>query len=131
MKARNSTPVIEAIVKETNEPTLQRSGAMALGLMGDRNVVNLLADILKTTDSEFVMSSAAMALGTIGDHTAIDPLLDAIRSQGKLTDTARAYATTAIGILGEPTDVPKMSLISRDLNYRAQIDAVKTLLNLL
>ncbi len=131
MKARNATPMIETMIKDTNEPTLQRAGAMALGLMGDRNIVNLLSDILKTTDSEFVMSSAAMALGTIGDHTAIDPLLEAIRPQSKLTDTARAYAATAIGILGEPTDVPKMSLISRDLNYRAQIDAVKTLLNLL
>lgn len=131
MRARNATPAIETIVKETNEPTLQRSGAMALGLMGDRNVVTLISNILKTTSNIEVMSSAAMALGTIGDHTAIDPLLEAMRPQSKLDDKARAYAATAIGILGEPTDVPKMSLIARDLNYRAQIDAVKTLLNLL
>jgi HEAT repeat protein len=131
MRARNSTPTIEAIVKETTEPTLQRSGAMALGLMGDRNVVTLISTILKTTSNTEVMSSAATALGTIGDHTAIDPLLEAMNPQSKLTDTARAYAASAIGILGEPTDVPKMSLIARDLNYRAQIDAVKTLLNLL
>jgi HEAT repeat protein len=133
MRARNATPVIESVVKETNEPSLQRSGAMALGLMADRNVVSLLAGVLKTATNEFVLSSSAMALGTIGDHTAVEPLLQCVKNAtgSKITDTARAYAATALGILGEPTDVPKLSMVSRDVNYRAQIDAVKTLLNLL
>jgi HEAT repeat protein len=131
MGARNATPVIESLVRDTNDPALQRAGATALGLMGDRNVLELLASILKSTDSEFLMSSAAMALGTIGDHTAIEPLLAASRARGSLTGTTRAYATMALGLLGEPTDAPKMSLVARDVNYRAQIDAVKTLLNML
>jgi HEAT repeat protein len=132
MRARNATPAIEAIVKDTNEPTLQRSGAIALGLMADRNVVNVLSEMLKTANTVDVLSSTAQALGTIGDHAAIEPLLQCWRdTSGKMVDQTRAYALTGIGILCEPTDVPKMSWVSRDLNYRAQLDSIKTLLNLL
>ncbi len=132
MKARSATPEIEALLKDNqNKADLARSAAIALGLMGDRNVIAILADVLKKADVDDVRGSAALALGQIGDVTAIAPLSSLIAEKPGATERSRAFAAVALGIIGEDQPLPVLSRVTRDNNYRAQVPAIKTVLDLL
>lgn len=132
MKARSATPDIENMLKENhNKADLARSSAIALGLMGDRNVVSILNDVLKNADVDEVRGSAALALGQIGDVTAIQPLTSLLSSKPGATERSRAFAAAALGIIGEDQPLPVLSRITRDNNYRAQVPSIQTLLGLL
>ncbi len=129
MRATLAQPDIKAVLKEKGDPDLQRSAATGLGLMGDREAVPILIDIMRTASTEFVISSAALALGFIGEASAVPGLLAFVKDT-KTADLARANATSALGVIGDARDLPPLSTLSVDINYRALVDALQELLSI-
>jgi len=129
MRATLATQDIKEVLKEKGDPDLQRSAATGLGLMGDKDAVPLLVNIMKTASTEFVISSAALALGFIGEASAVPELFTFVKDT-KTADLARANATSALGVIGDARDLPPLSIVSVDINYRALVDALQELLSL-
>ncbi len=131
MNATDTIASIRDLVDvEARDPELQRASATALGLMGDRQVIPVLSKVLRRARAEYVKSSAATALGTIGDHTAIDLLVEVAGDKSGTADLARAHATVALGLVGEQRDLPVLSRVSANLNYRALLESLQELLSI-
>ncbi len=109
---------------------LRLQAATALGLMGDTEAVDVLVKALETGQTLSVTSSAAKALGLIGDSSAIAPLKN-ILEDSKANNLARAFAAVALGIIGEKTNLPWNACISENCNYRAKVDAISEVLDIL
>ncbi|MEQ1895156.1 MAG: HEAT repeat domain-containing protein, partial [Planctomycetota bacterium] len=89
MNAREAVEQIQKIVDESKyKPDLLKQAAIALGLLGDKAVVETL--IKNLTDAKGLATQAALssALGFIGDHRSIDPLVTMLQNDS-LTDGAR------------------------------------------
>ena len=99
-------------------PELLKQAAVALGLLGDKEVVPILAKMLTRADSLASQAAIAAALGFIGDARSIDPLVEMLENDA-LTATARGFAAAALGIVGDEGMLPWNAGISEDLNYRA------------
>jgi HEAT repeat protein len=131
IRARAAIPEIQSQLREADaDPDLQRSLAVALGLLGDRGAVGLLVDLLRTSRNEFARSSAALALGTIGDHTAIESLGAIVLDRDGSPDTVRSRATSALGLVAEPTAVPLLHTVTREMNYRGFVETTELLVRL-
>lgn len=109
---------------------LRLQSATALGLMGDTEAVGVLVDALKKGETLSVTSSAAKALGLIGDVSAIEPLRQ-ILDDKNANKLARAFAAVALGIIGEKTDLPWNYVVSQNYNYRAKVDSISEVLDIL
>lgn len=120
MNAVGSKETIQDIVKKSKyRRELLQSAAVALGLLGDKNVVTELLGML-STEAKTLSTQAAVAhaLGFIGDARSIDPLIKMLEDRS-LTDGARAFAGVALGIVADKEPLPWNSKVSVDLNYRA------------
>ena len=109
---------------------LRLQSATSLGLMGDTQAVSILVDALKKGSTLSVTSSAAQALGRIGDVSAINPLRE-ILDDRRGNPLARAFSAVALGIIGEKSDLPWNTVISVNYNYRAKVDAISEVLDIL
>jgi HEAT repeat protein len=131
MKHRAAADRIRVIAeREKTSPRLQLQAAIARGLMGDLDAVNVLIGSLKEAQTVSVISSAARALGFIGDISAVQPLLDIVNDD-KAQKLVRAFAAVALGIIGAKTHLPWYSAITESLNYRASLATTIEVLSLL
>ena len=119
MNARESIEKIQKIVDESKyKPDLLKQAAIALGLLGDKNVVDTLIKNLQDAKGLATQAALSSALGFIGDHRSIDPLVTMLQNDS-LTDGARGFAAVALGIVADKEPLPWNSKIGVDLNYRA------------
>jgi len=119
MNARESIEKIQKIVDESKyKPDLLKQAAIALGLLGDKNVVETLIKNLQEAKGLSTQAALSSALGFIGDHRSIDPLVTMLQNDS-LTDSARGFAAVALGIVADKEPLPWNSKIGVDLNYRA------------
>ena len=110
---------IQKIVKESEyRPDLLKQAAIALGLLGDREIVPDLLKMLAESKGLAAQASISSALGFIGDRRSVDPLVLMLKDES-LTDLARGFAAVALGIVADKEDLPWNSKIGEDLNYRA------------
>jgi HEAT repeat protein len=117
--AQEAVEPIKAIVKDSAyRPQLLQQAAIALGLLGDKKVVEDLIDTLETSKSLATQAALSSALGFIGDKRSIDPLV-AMLSNKSITERARGFAAVALGIVADKEDLPWNSKIATDLNYQA------------
>ncbi|MDE0896689.1 MAG: HEAT repeat domain-containing protein [Planctomycetota bacterium] len=117
--AQEAVEPIKDIVKDSAyRPQLLQQAAIALGLLGDKKVVEDLIDTLETSKSLATQAALSSALGFIGDKRSIDPLV-AMLSNKLITERARGFAAVALGIVADKEDLPWNSKIATDLNYRA------------
>jgi len=132
MRAKEAIPAIKEVVSDrvVKDPDLQRAAATSLGLMGDKDVVELLSKAIEQAKTEYVMSSASLALGFIGDYTAIDVLSKMVLDTRDTPDLARAQATVALGVVAEDELLPVLHVISVDNNYRALVESINELLTI-
>ena len=114
--ARDS--ITEVLHRSSYQAELLRSAAIALGLLGDREVAGTLRDMLADAGSLSGQAAIASALGFIGDSDSIDPLIEMLEDEQK-TGRARGFAAAALGIIGDKEDLPWNAKISVDINYRA------------
>jgi HEAT repeat protein len=119
MRATSANVMINDIVKEsTYRPELLQQAAIALGLLGDKDVVGDLVDTLGKAKSLATQAALSSALGFIGDKRSIDPLVNMLAND-ELTNTARGFAAVALGIVADKEPLPWNSKIAVNLNYTA------------
>jgi HEAT repeat protein len=119
MDARDAVKPIQDIVKDSKyKPDLLKQAAIALGLLGDKELVLDLVGMLKEAKGLATQAAIASALGFIGDSRSIDPLVEMLRNKD-LTATARGFAAVALGIVADKEELPWNSKISTNINYRA------------
>jgi HEAT repeat protein len=111
-------PINDIIKDSSYRPQLLRQAAIALGLLGDKNIVDELVDTLEATNSLATQAALSSALGFIGDKRSIAPLVDLLENQ-EVTASARGFAAVALGIVADKEYLPWNSKIATDLNYRA------------
>lgn len=117
--ARDAAKDIEDVVKESKyKPALLKQAAIALGLLGDKDLVPDLIKMLAEAKGYSSQAAIASALGFIGDSRSIDPLVDMLKRKD-ITDSARGFAAVALGIVADKEPLPWNSKISTNINYRA------------
>ena len=128
---QDSIPAIRELVKRKGEPDRRKLASMALGMLRDKNAVNLLKDVIKeSSSSKAILAAATVSLGHIGDRSAVDTLVD-IATGNKYADLSRAFAVVALGYLGDKDDIPLLSKIHYNSNYLAQTESLAELLTIL
>lgn len=120
----------EEIKKKGLEQKFRLQLARALGLMSDAEALPDLIGYLKTAETLAEISSAAQAVGLIGDKSAVDPLLQIVKNESA-QPMSRGFAEVALGILAEKTPLPWYIVFSVDANYRAKVDALSEILDIL
>ena len=104
--------------KSRFQTELLQAASIALGLLGDKELVPDLVKMLQEASSLSAQAAISTGLGHIGDARSIEPLLALFEDQEK-TATARAFAGVALGIVADKDELPWNSRISVDINYRA------------
>ncbi|MFT5688579.1 MAG: HEAT repeat protein, partial [Planctomycetota bacterium] len=116
------SPAIENIKKIVTEseyrPDLLKQAAIALGLLGDNELVDDLVTMLGDATNLATQAAISSALGFIGDSRSITPLVEML-ADDTLTESARGFAAVALGIVADKEPLPWNSKIAVDLNYRA------------
>ena len=122
----------KALTSESNRD-LRVQTAVAAGLIGDAGVIEPLVTILRSNEeSQYILGSVALALGQIGDVRSIKSLVGiAENTENRFPNLTRALATVALGQIGDRRDVPVLSRVSNDFNYRSFVPALRELLSIL
>jgi len=116
-------PIQEILNGSEFRPDLLKQAAVALGLLGDKNMVERLVKMLGSAKSLSSQAAIASALGTIGDKNSINGLIDLLKDSGK-TQTARGFAAVALGIVCDKELLPWNAKIGTDINYRANTETL-------
>jgi hypothetical protein len=111
-------PISEIVEKSKYRPELLKQAAVALGLLGDKELVDKLIVMLENSKGLATQAAISSALGFIGDGRSIDPLVKMLGNKD-LTDSARGFAAVALGIVADKESLPWNAKISVDINYRA------------
>ena len=99
------------------KPELLTRIAVALALLGDRQVAPRLVVWLAETSTLAGQAALSTALGQVGDHSAIDPLLALLDDREGSTDSARAFAAVALGLVASPDRWPWNWPYARGVHY--------------
>jgi hypothetical protein len=105
-------------------PFLLQQCAIALALLGDKNLAPDLTHELRTATGQASQSWLAQALGMVGDARTLPALVGMVRDHA-LTDSARGNLTSALGIVCDRDELPWYHALSSRVNWRA---ATSTLL---
>lgn len=111
-------PIQEVIKHSEYKPELLKQAAIALGLLGDKELVPELITMLREARGLATQAAISTALGAIGDSRSIDPLVEML-GNSQITPTARGFAAVALGIVCDKEPLPWNSKISNGINYRA------------
>ena len=111
-------PIQEIVKKSKYNPDLLKSAAIALGLLGDKQLVPDLVDMLGNATSLSSQAAISSALGFIGDSRSVEPLVKQMGNH-EITDLARAFCAVALGIIADKEPFPWNSKIGVNSNYRA------------
>ena len=131
MRHLEAAPALRALVEDESLPeSFRLKAAMGLGLMGDGDAIPLLVESMVATRSLGGLSALAQALGLIGDQAAGMPLLE-MASDDKRRELSRAFATVALGLLGEREALPFNAALRANNNYLHQTPAVSEVLRIL
>ena len=119
MNARAAVqPIQEIAAASKYRPALLRQAAIALGLLGDHHIVPDLVAMLSDARGLSSQAAIASALGAIGDSRSVNPLVEFL-GDAQESDTARAFAAVALGIVCDKEDLPWNTKFSVNANYRA------------
>jgi HEAT repeat protein len=115
--ARGAIEALREVVSNSlAKPAVVREFATALALLGDRSVLLDLTAALRQADTLAAQSALAFAIGRVGDARAVDPLLS-ILQDAEVSETTRAFAAAALGVVGHAADLPWNSELAVDLHY--------------
>jgi HEAT repeat protein len=110
---------LRAVVEHAEyRPELLRKGAIALGLLGDKEIGPRLVRMLEDARSLATQSAITGALAFVGDRRSVDPLLRLLASR-LATERSRAFAAAALGGVADKELLPWNSKIGFGVNYRA------------
>ena len=112
-------PIQDIVKKAKYSPDLLKSAAIALGLLGDKQLVPDLVEMLKTSTGLASQAAISSALGYIGDSRSVEPLIKDLMQNQEVTALARAFGAVALGIIADKEPFPWNSKIGVNSNYRA------------
>jgi HEAT repeat protein len=121
---------LRALVLDGRDDKLRQRAAIALGLMGDRQVTPLLVEELRGAKTLHVTASVAKALGLVGDRTCIAPLSELVRDENAPA-LSRAFGCVALGLIAEKFEYHWNTRLSTNANYRAFLQAQIEVLDIL
>jgi len=126
-----SCDMLNARLMSDNDPRLRGNLAVALGLMHDPRSKNWLVATLKRPDATvYERGGAAMGLGVLRLNEAVPDIVGVYRDK-KENEMVRAFAVVSLGLIADPSPVPKMSRFSIDNNYTLAIDPLNEVLTIL
>lgn len=115
---------------ERSSEDMRQQVATALGLLMDPGAVNELLKALKEAESQNLKGQIVLALARIGDARAVEPMVTLLKDK-KEGDLTRALACAGLGVVGDLEELPSLSRLSKDINYRASIFYVNEMLSIL
>lgn len=119
MQSVTSVKSIQEVVADSKyRGSLLKQAAIALGLLGDKKVVDQLVTMLAEAKTLTTQAALASALGFIGDTNSVDPLITMLENE-EITPAARGFAAVALGIVADREPLPFNSKFAVDINYRA------------
>ena len=121
---------LRTALDERSSDDMRQQCATALGLLKDNGAVEVLLTALKEAESQNLKGQIVMALARIGDARAVQPMVDLLKNT-KEGDLTRALACAGLGVVGDLQDIPSLSRISKDINYRASIFYINEVLSIL
>lgn len=100
------SPAEEALLNCLNsvEQNVREGAAIALGMMGLSNGIELLKVTLRTSPSTYIRSGTACALGIIQDPSALELLILAMKDSARGVRIAAIKAIKQIGVSTETTN---------------------------
>ena len=125
----DSVPLLHARLEAETDPRLRSNLAVALGLLHDPAAKTWLVKTLKSDGSVFERGGAAMAMGVLRMNEAV-PDLAGIYDDKKEQDLVRAFAVVALGLIADPSPVPKLARFSIDNNYSLSVDPLNEVLSI-
>jgi HEAT repeat protein len=100
----------------SNDVELLRFTAIALGLIGDRSIINQMVSLLDDATPDITRTTTAYNLGLVGDRKAIDPLWRIAMDENE-NSRMRKFAILGLGLVADENPEPSISKITRDNNY--------------
>jgi HEAT repeat protein len=126
-----SADMLNARLVAENDPRLRGNLAVALGLMHDPRSKDWLVTTLRKGDGTvYERGGAAMALGVLRMNEAVDDISAVYRNK-KEQDMVRAFAVVSLGLIADPSPVPKLARFSIDNNYGLSMDPLNEVLSIL
>ncbi|MDJ0973648.1 MAG: HEAT repeat domain-containing protein [Planctomycetota bacterium] len=126
------TSAIRDALKERRSEEMRQQCATALGLLKDKEAINLLLEELKRAKSQSVKGQVVLAIAKIGTESAVDPLVALLKNESKKEqDLTRALACAGLGVIGDLELIPSLSRISKNINYRASTDLINEVLSII
>jgi len=119
--AKEAIEPLERILEESRyHPTLLRDAAVALALLGQKQVAMDLVEILASGRSSAVRGSAVAAIGFVGDARVVHPLIQMLGDDAQL-DLTRAHAAAALGTVCAEQAFHWSAAFNNHLNYNALV----------
>jgi HEAT repeat protein len=112
------------VPQAVRRPRLLQQAAIALGVLGDKDVADQLQKLIREEETNLSkMSAIASSLGFIGDRRTINPLVDMLFDT-QLGALSRAFAAVALGGIADKEPLPWNSRIAVNINYRASVETL-------
>jgi HEAT repeat protein len=127
----DSADLLNSRLMNDNDPRLKGNLAVGLGLMQDPRARAWLVATLKRGDGTvYERGGAAMALGVLRLNEAVPDIVDVYRDKNE-QEMVRAFAVVSLGLIADPSPVPKLSRFAIDNNYTLAIDPLNEVLSIL
>ncbi|HYC78012.1 MAG TPA: HEAT repeat domain-containing protein [Planctomycetota bacterium] len=127
---RAAADAAERVHREARDHHLRAASALATGFLGHTPSQPALFEQLRVGGDRIVRGSAATALGRMGDVMTIEPLLRILEGERE-QDLSRAYAATALGILGRRDAAPELARLYVDADASVRHEALDYLRDVL
>jgi HEAT repeat protein len=126
-----SADMLNARLVTETDPRLRANLSVALGLMHDPRAKTFLVNTLRQKDATiYERGGAAMAMGVLRMDEAATDIVEVYRNK-KEQDMVRAFAVVSLGLLADPSPVPKLARFSIDDNYTLSVDPLNEVLTIL
>jgi HEAT repeat protein len=126
-----SADMLSARLASENDPRLRANLSVALGLMHDPRAKTYLLNTLRQKDATiYERGGAAMAMGVLRMDEAATAIVEVYRNK-KEQDMVRAFAVVSLGLLADPSPVPKLARFSIDNNYTLTVDPLNEVMTIL
>ncbi len=131
LQSRRSAEMLRERLKKENDSRLRMNLGVALGLLHDPAARQFFIETLESKDGTiYERGSAAMSLGVLRINAAL-PNLKAVYADKKEKDLVRAMAIVSLGVLADPSPLPKLSRFAIDNNYGVSVDPLNEVLSIL
>jgi hypothetical protein len=121
--ARAGEDVRTVLDRSQRRPELLRQAAVALGVLGDREVTGVLLSRLNGELNLARLAAVAGALGFIGDRRTIGRLSQLVEDESQ-TALSRAFAAAALGGVADRSPLPWNAGLRGYVNYKAAVETL-------